>query len=207
MRRNRGVAGPRSPFSKSPKSRVSGTELNVSSFTMSNMRDSTMQSFIDAFKEEGIDLILTLPEGPTDPLVHKLSADPYFTVVTVAAEGHGLAMCAGASFGGRKCVFITGIAGLLVGAWALAQVGPLLYSMPMLILASYRGDIGDRSGIPGQTSFMFTQVTEPLLDALHIPYRILSEQRLVKRTVSDAFFSARGYSTPIVLLLTGEVLW
>lgn len=166
-----------------------------------------MQSFIDAFKEEGIDHIVTLPEGPTDPLVHKLAADPYFTVITVAAEGNGLALCAGASLGGRKCVFITGIAGLLVGTWALAQMSQLLLSIPMFILASNRGDVGDRSGVAGQTPLMFMQVSEPLLDALRIPYRILGESRMIRRTVSDAYFAAVNYSTPLVLLLTGEVLW
>lgn len=170
------------------------------------MSQEAIQLFSEAFKEEGIDLILTLPEGPTDPMVDELRRDPYFTVITVSAEGHGLALCAGASLGGRKCVFVTGIAGLMVGTWALAQMGPL-YGIPMLILASYRGDIGDRSGIPGQTLFMFTQVAEPLLDAIHIPYRIVSEKRLLKRMIRDAYFSSQGYSTPIVLLLTGEVLW
>lgn len=59
-------------------------------YQVGKMSDDVMQSFIDTFKEEGIELILTLPEGPTDPLVHKLSQDPHFTLVTVAAEGNGL---------------------------------------------------------------------------------------------------------------------
>lgn len=104
-------------------------------------------------------------------------------------------------------MFITGIAGLLVGAWALAQMSQLLLSVPMLILASNRGNVGDRSGVAGQTPLMLMQVSEPLLDALRIPYRILSEKGMVKRTVSDAYFAAVSYSTPLVLLLTGEVLW
>lgn len=157
-------------------------------------------------KEEEIDLVLTLPEGPSTAITAALRRDPYFTVITVAGEGHGLALCAGASLGGRGCVFITGIAGLLVGSWALAQMGGL-YGIPMLVLASYRGDIHDRSGIPGETLFMFTQTAEPMLNALRIPYRIIGEKRALKRAIRDAYFSCRGYNAPIVLLLTGEVLW
>jgi sulfopyruvate decarboxylase subunit alpha len=81
------------------------------------------------------------------------------------------------------------------------------YGIPLLILASYRGDIGDRTGIPGSTLFTFTQVGEPLLQALRVPYRVVNQRILLKRMVRDAHFSSRQYQTPVALLLTGEVLW
>lgn len=160
---------------------------------------------LETLKEEEIDLVVTLPEEPTYPLTEALRSDPFFQTITVTAEGHGIALCGGASLGGRRSLFITGIAGLLVGSWALAQMG--FYSVPLLIMASYRGDIGDRSGIPGASLFLFNQVGEPLLDALRIPYRVVNQNSALKRQVKDAHFSCRSYGTPIVLLLTGEVLW
>ncbi|HEY2990743.1 MAG TPA: thiamine pyrophosphate-binding protein [Candidatus Binatia bacterium] len=170
------------------------------------MDQQTIQMIAEALKEEGIDLVVTMPEEPTQPLMEYLRNDPYFTTITVSAEGHGLAMCAGASLGGRKCVFVTGIAGLLVGSWALAQTG-LLYGIPTLILASYRGDIGDRSGISGPQLFMFQQVAKPLLDALRVPYVVTDQKSALKRKIRDSFFACEQYETPIVMLLTGEVLW
>jgi sulfopyruvate decarboxylase subunit alpha len=161
---------------------------------------------VEALREEAVDLFVTLPEEPTASLTRAVQSDPHFTCVTVASEGGGISLTAGASLGGRRSVFVTGIAGLLVGAWALSQMGAQ-YGIPLLILASYRGDIGDRTGIPGSTLFTFTQVAEPLLQALHLPYRIVSQKSLLKRMVRDAHFSARQYQTPVVLLLTGEVLW
>ena len=161
---------------------------------------------VEALKEEEVDLFVTLPEEPTASLTRAAQADPHFTCVTVASEGGGIALCAGASLGGRRCVFVTGIAGLLVGAWALSQMGAQ-YGIPLLILASYRGDIGDRTGIPGSTLFTFTQVGEPLLQALRVPYRVVNQRSLLKRMVRDAHFSSRQYQTPVALLLTGEVLW
>ena len=166
----------------------------------------TVQIVLETLKEEGIDLVVTLPEGPSYPLTEATRDDSYFTTITVTGEGHGIALCAGASIGGRKCVFVTGIAGLLMGSWALAQMG-VLYGIPLLILASYRGDIGDRSGITGATLGMFNQVGEPLLQALRVPYRVAGEKRGLKRLLQDASRSCNMYSTPIVLLLTGEVLW
>jgi sulfopyruvate decarboxylase subunit alpha len=169
------------------------------------MDQQSVQIVSDTLKEEEIDLVVTLPEEPTYPLTEALRNDPFFQTVTVAGEGHGVALCGGASLGGRRCVFVTGIAGLLVGSWALAQMG--FYSVPLLIMASYRGDIGDRSGIPGASLFLFNQVGEPLLDALRVPYRVVNQKSWLKREIKDAHLSCRSYGTPIVLLLTGEVLW
>src|SRR5438045_3775071 len=78
---------------------------------------------MDTFKSEGTDLIVTLPEEPTFSLTDAIRNDPYFTAATVTDEITGIAMCGGASIGGRSAVFVTGIAGLLVSTWALAQMG------------------------------------------------------------------------------------
>lgn len=169
------------------------------------MDRQAVQIILETLKEEEIDLVVTLPEEPTFPLTEALRSDPFFQTITVTAEGHGIALCGGASLGGRRSLFVTGIAGLLVGSWALAQMG--FYSVPLLIMASYRGDIGDRSGIPGASLFLFNQVGEPLLNALRVPYRVINQNSALKRQVKDAHFSCRSYGTPIVLLLTGEVLW
>ena len=169
------------------------------------MDQLAVRTIIDTLKEEQIDLVVTLPEEPTYPLTEALRSDPFFQTITAVGEGHGIALCGGASLGGRRCLFVTGIAGLLVGSWSLAQMG--FYSVPLLIMASYRGDIGDRSGIPGASLFLFKQVGEPLLHALRVPYRVINQKNALKREIQDAHFSCRSYSTPIVLLLTGEVLW
>jgi sulfopyruvate decarboxylase subunit alpha len=161
---------------------------------------------IEALKEEEIDLFVTLPEDPTASLTRAVQADPYFTCLTVASEGSGIALCAGASLGGRRCVFVTGIAGLLMGGLALTHMGPQ-YGIPLFIMASYRGDFGDRSGISGTKLQVFRQVGEPFLQALRLPYRVVDQRSTLKRTIRDAHFSSRTSDTPVVLLLTGEVLW
>ena len=144
------------------------------------MEQDTIAKIIDTLKAERIDLVVTLPEEPTSPLTEAIRRDPYFASVTVASESNGISLCAGASVGGRRCIFVTGIAGLLVGTWSLAQMG-VLYGIPVLIMASYRGDIGDRSGVSGAQLFMFQQLGEPMLNTLRIPYRVIK-----KRTISCA---------------------
>ena len=170
------------------------------------MEAEATQLIVEALKDEKVSLFVTLPEEPTAALTRAIQADPYFTCVTVAAEDGGIALCAGASIGGRRCVFVTGIAGLLKGALALAHMGPQ-YGIPLLILASYRGDVSDRSRISGGKLATFGQVGEPLLQALRVTYRVVDERRKLKRMVRDAHRSCRQYGMPVVLLRTGEVLW
>jgi sulfopyruvate decarboxylase TPP-binding subunit len=160
----------------------------------------------DALKDEGIDLVVTLPEEPTSSLTNSLREDPYFTVVSAASEGSGIAATAGAAFGGRKAMFVTGIAGLLVGTWALSQTGTI-FGAPMLVMASYRGDFGDITGIPGSQLAMFRSVAEPLLNALRVPYLVLDSRATLKRKIHDALFASQDYEQPVVMLLTGDVLW
>ena len=170
------------------------------------MDQQSVQVIIDTFKEEGIDLVVTLPEEPTFALTEAVRQDPYFSAVTVAGEGNGIAFCAGAALGGRRVTFVNGVAGLLVSSWALSQMG-MVYGAPILILASYRGDFGDHSGIPGSQLLMFKQVAEPLLGALRIPYRVANQKATLKRMLQEGSFACQDYSHPIALLLSGEVLW
>jgi len=76
-----------------------------------------------------------------------------------------------------------------------------------LVLASYRGDIGDHSGIPGSQLLLFKQIAEPLLKTLQLPYRVVDKKDDLQRTIRDANFAAHDYNSPVVVLLTGEVLW
>jgi sulfopyruvate decarboxylase subunit alpha len=170
------------------------------------MGPDAVQLTVDTFKEEGIDLVVTLPEEPTFSLTDAIRKDPYFTAVTVTDESTGIGLCAGAALGGRSAVFITGIAGLLVGTWALSQMG-MVFGAPILILASYRGDLGDRTGIPGSQLAMFKRVAEPLLGTLQVPYQIVSETSRLKKAIVDGHFACRSYSSPVALMLAGDVLW
>ena len=149
------------------------------------MDQESGQLIIETLKEEGIDMVVTLPEEPTFSLTEAIREDPYFTSLTVAAEGNGIALCAGA---------------------ALGQAA-MAYGIPFLIMASYRGDIGDHSGIPGSQLMLFKQVAKPLLSTLRVPFCVVDKKSDLQRAIRDANFAAHDYSSPVVLLLTGEVLW
>jgi hypothetical protein len=46
------------------------------------MEQETISIIINAFKEERIDLVVTLPEEPTSPLTEEIRKDPSFTRIT-----------------------------------------------------------------------------------------------------------------------------
>ena len=60
---------------------------------------------------------------------------------------------------------------------------------------------------PVPSFYFFKQVAEPLLNALQLPYRVVNKKRDLQRTLRDANFAAHDYHSPVVVLLTGEVLW
>ena len=85
------------------------------------------------------------------------------------------------------------------GIVSLAQ----LYRIPLLMLISYRGEMGERD--PWQTEGGL--VTERVLDALGIMYRKMSDPALVSRDIRQAQTLADSSLRPVALLLTRDLMW
>lgn len=165
-----------------------------------NVEDLVMASL----KKEGVDFLVFLPEDPSARLTRRMSKDPYFTSVKVINENHGVAIAAGAALTGRKVVFVVGTAGLMIATSNLAYAGSV-FRVPMLILTSYRGDIGDQTGV--NSVYLFGDICKPLLDTVHIPHRTVSEPSKLKSSIHDALLTASKARTPVALLLTEDALW
>ena len=99
-----------------------------------------------------------LPDGWQRDLHEAVEADPAFRYVPVCNEGVGFSVCAGAWLGGRRPVLIMENSGLRVAAEYIARIS-LGTGVPVLLMLSYRGDIGETEhwGIPHGI------VVEPLL--------------------------------------------
>jgi sulfopyruvate decarboxylase subunit alpha len=78
-----------------------------------------------------------------------------------------------------------------------------LYKIPLLMLISYRGSLGERD--PWQTQG--GNVTEPILKALSIPYFFLDALESLKRRVRHAQTLAESSLQPVALLLTRDLMW
>ena len=85
------------------------------------------------------------------------------------------------------------------GIVSLAQ----LYRIPLLMLISYRGHMGELD--PWQTEGGLS--TEPILQSMGIPYDLLSDPVKVEKEIREAQTLAESSMRPVALLLTRDLMW
>ena len=78
-----------------------------------------------------------------------------------------------------------------------------LYKIPLLMLISYRGHMGEHD--PWQTQG--GRFTEPVLQALDIPYDHLTNPGDAARQICEAQVLAESSLTPVALLLSRQLMW
>ena len=166
------------------------------------MSSANSKVIYDALKDADISLISALPETWLVHLVNMADDDPEVTLVRLNREEEGVGISSGVHLAGRKSAMLMQNHGLLTsinGIVSLAQ----LYRIPLLMLISYRGEMGERD--PWQTEGGL--VTERVLDALGIMYRRMSDPSLVSRDILQAQTLAESSLRPVALLLTRELMW
>ena len=166
------------------------------------MHDVAVSAALAGLKEARIDFVSGLPDGWQRPLHESIEADPDIQYVPVCTEGVGFSLCAGAWLGGRKTALIMENSGLRVAAENVARIS-LGTGIPVLLLLSYRGDIGETEhwGIPHGI------VVEPLLQALRIPYAIAREPGDLSSLIVRAQLTAEAQLHPAAVLISGSCVW
>jgi sulfopyruvate decarboxylase TPP-binding subunit len=154
----------------------------------------TVQAIHHALRDAGIDFATYLPDTLNHPLVRLLEADPAFRCVGCTREDEGVAIAMGAFFGGRWPVLLTEGSGLGLSGLILAR--GIVQRTPLLILASHNSALGERHDYHAATR----RVTEPLLDALHIPYVVVANGADAPLLIREAQLSVRGERRPVAVL-------
>ncbi len=155
-----------------------------------------------ALKSVGVSLISALPETWLVHLVNMAEDDPDMTLIRLNKEEEGVGISAGAHLAGRKSAMLMQNHGLLISINGIVSVAQL-YRIPLLMLISYRGEMGERD--PWQTEGGL--VTEPLLQTLGIIYRKLSDPATAAHEVMQAQALAESSLRPVALLLTRDLMW
>jgi sulfopyruvate decarboxylase subunit alpha len=156
----------------------------------------------DALKKCGIGLVSALPETWLVHLIRMAEDDPEMILVRLAKEEEGVGVSAGAYFAGVKSAMLMQNHGFLASINGIVSFAQL-YRIPLLMLISYRGHFGERD--PWQTEG--GAVTEPLLNALRIPYAVLDHPEKVERQIAAAQTLAYSRLQPVALLLTRDLMW
>lgn len=155
-----------------------------------------------ALKQCGVRLLSALPETWLVHLVALGEADPDMTLVRLAKEEEGVGISAGAHLAGVKSAMLMQNHGLLASANGIVSLAQL-YRIPLLMLVSYRGEFGEEH--PWQTEG--GGATEPLLQALRIPYARLEAPDHVAPRIRKAQTLAEASLRPVALLLCRDLMW
>src|ERR1043166_8508181 len=145
------------------------------------MRQDAAKLIAEALKENEVRFIAVLPDDWLSEVYQIISKDPYFKVVPVTHEGEGFSMCAGAWCGGARSALLMENSGLRSAAEPLGR----LPEYPILLLMSYRGDLGDKAHFARAIG----RTTEPILKALEIPYQIVRKDAEIARALEDCIRS------------------
>src|SRR6202161_3613786 len=129
---------------------------------------ASSKAIFDALKKCDVRLMSALPETWLVHLIRMADDDPEMILVRLAKEEEGVGISAGAHFAGVKSAMLMQNHGFLASINGIVSFAHL-YRIPLLMLISHRGSLGERD--PWQTQG--GNVTEPVLMALAIPYFFL----------------------------------
>lgn len=165
------------------------------------MDKTAVDAVIDGLKRAGVDFVSLMPDSDFSVLQERVVNDRDFTYVPVSNEPIGVGVCVGAWLSGKRPALLVPTSGLLVAAWPLTSLC-MAWSLPLLLLIPYRGDIGDAFWLMGP----YKDTTEPLLKVLNAPYSVISKHEEISSAIVDAQGSTISWQRPVAVLLTGETI-
>src|SRR5258707_1307438 len=163
---------------------------------------SSSRAVYDALKGGGIRLISALPETWLVHMIRMAEDDPEMTLVWLAKEEEGVGISAGAHLAGVRSAMLMQNHGFLASINGIVSCAQL-YRIPLLMLISFRGELGERD--PWQTEG--GAVTEDLLRALRIPFSYLDDPARVAHRIAKGQTLAYASNKPVALLLCRDLMW
>jgi len=165
------------------------------------MKKTAVDAVIKGLKSAGVSVVCYLPDSLLKELYPALDADPDIRTIRVTNEGEGAAICGGIFLSGKRAALVMENSGLRASIEPLARMG-LGAGIPVVMLMSYRGELGENNwwAIPHGVTM------EPLLNAMRIPYRVVSEDGKISRAITDAFSWAYSAYYHAGVVLAGEVV-
>lgn len=155
-----------------------------------------------ALRAADVGVISALPETWLVHLVRMADADPDVALIRLAKEEEGVGVSLGAHLAGVRSAMLMQNHGLLASINGIVS-GAQLYRIPLLMLISDRGHLGETD--PWQTEG--GKVTRRVLDALGIVWGELRSPDTVAHEVDKAITLAYASLSPVGLLLNRDLMW
>jgi sulfopyruvate decarboxylase subunit alpha len=165
------------------------------------MRPSAVEAIIRGLKRAGVTQVCYLPDSLFKELYPALDADPGIRTIQVTNEGEGAAICGGIFLSGQRAALVMENSGLRASVEPLARMG-LGAGIPVVMLMSYRGDMGENNwwAVPHGITM------EPVLKALRIPYTVEREEARIEQAIVDAYELAYSSYYHTAVALSGSIV-
>ena len=139
------------------------------------------RAFMEGLKEAGVGVVAALPESLLAGIYRECAKDNSIRYVMVSNEADLPGIVAGCYLVGRRALMIMENSGLRQACEPLARFA-LGRSVPMVMVVSFRGDLGERNW----WGHNHAQTMIPILEALRITYRIISKLDEIKPAIAKA---------------------
>jgi sulfopyruvate decarboxylase TPP-binding subunit len=155
---------------------------------------------VDSLKANGVTFSVLLPDSVLHPVNELLLADADVQTVICSREDEGIAIAAGAGWGG--CRSTVSMEGSAIGMSGLILARAVIQRSPTLILASHSTVLGEKFGYHAATR----AVTQPILDALRIPYHVIRDAGEIPHVVKQIIRTMEGQKIPVAILVPPFIL-
>jgi sulfopyruvate decarboxylase subunit alpha len=159
------------------------------------------RQLIDGLNEVGVSIVAAVPDSHMSGAHRLLREQNKIRYVLAGNEADLPGICAGAYFGGKKALMIMENSGLRQACEPISRYA-FTHHMPLVMIMSYCGDFGERNW----WAMNHAQTMEPLLNALRIPFRVLSDPKDIKPNIGRAFMHADSSQWPVALVFAGDCL-
>ena len=150
----------------------------------------------------GVRIVSALPETALVHVIRLIEEDAGMRLVRLAKEEEGIGISAGAHLAGARSALLMQNHGFFQSVNGIVSLA-LLYKIPLLMLISDRGHLGERDSWQTEGG----KHTRRVLDALGIVRDDLSSAEHVERKIVDAMTLAQSSLSPVALLLARGLMW
>ncbi len=155
-------------------------------------------------KENQVRLITYVPDKVLAPLIKRLHADEYFTVICPAREEEAVGIVTGAYMAGLRGIVLMQTSGFATIPNVLASLA-VPYQIPLLMMISERGTLGDFQ--LGQA--IVCRMMRPVLETLGIEHHAITRTEdvefIVDRMINQAFATQAPAAIILSPLLTNTI--
>lgn len=158
------------------------------------------QCIIEQLKAYDIKHISYVPDAIGEQILRLARQDDFFDILPLAREEEGVGVVAGQYVGGARGAVLMPTSGVGNAINALASLA-IPYQIPLPLFIGFRGDLGEFNA----AQVPMGQALRPILDALRIPYFVVTRPDEVDVQVDGALKLAYSLDQPVAILLSTQL--